>query len=91
MAEHSTHSPRKATPPAFCNKIVNKGQLKSLVHWAFTHYGTARTAEMADHLKDLGFKYATKAGVIPGTEPVKNSKMKWFAIFAPITPSTRFI
>lgn len=63
MAERSNHSPREATPPAFCNKIVNKGQLKSLVHWAFTHYGTARTAEMADHLKDLGFKYATKAGV----------------------------
>lgn len=63
MAEHSTHSHREATPPTFCNRIVNKGQLKSLVHWAFTHYGTARTAEMADHLKDLGFRYATKAGV----------------------------
>ncbi|NJM64200.1 MAG: DNA-directed RNA polymerase subunit beta' [Acaryochloris sp. RU_4_1] len=63
MAEHSSHPHREAIPPVFCNRIVNKGQLKSLVHWAFTHYGTARTAEMADHLKDLGFRYATKAGV----------------------------
>lgn len=54
----------KQTPTAiFRNRIVDKGQLKQLVAWAFTHYGTARTAEMADHLKDLGFRYATKAGV----------------------------
>jgi len=47
----------------FRNRVVNKGQLKQLIAWAFTHYGTARTAEMADQLKDLGFRYATKAGV----------------------------
>ncbi|HEY9828319.1 MAG TPA: DNA-directed RNA polymerase subunit beta' [Stenomitos sp.] len=51
------------TPPVFCNRVVNKGELKSLMGWAFTHYGTARTAEMADNLKDLGFRYATRAGV----------------------------
>lgn len=60
----AAHSPKhQETSPTFCNRIVNKGQLKSLIHWAFTHYGTARTAELADHLKDLGFRYATKAGV----------------------------
>ncbi len=51
------------TPPVFCNQVVNKGRLKRLIGWSFTHYGTARTAEMADNLKDLGFRYATKAGV----------------------------
>ncbi|WP_016950768.1 DNA-directed RNA polymerase subunit beta'' [Anabaena sp. PCC 7108] len=47
----------------FRNVVVNKGQLRNLISWAFTHYGTARTAVMADKLKDLGFRYATKAGV----------------------------
>ncbi len=47
----------------FRNRVVDKGQLKNLISWAFTNYGTARTAEMADRLKDLGFRYATRAGV----------------------------
>ncbi len=45
------------------NRVVDKGQLRDLISWAFTHYGTARTAVMADKLKDLGFRYATLAGV----------------------------
>jgi DNA-directed RNA polymerase subunit beta' len=47
----------------FRNRVVDKGQLRNLISWAFTNYGTARTAVMADKLKDLGFRYATKAGV----------------------------
>ncbi|HEY9873782.1 MAG TPA: DNA-directed RNA polymerase subunit beta', partial [Candidatus Obscuribacterales bacterium] len=47
----------------FHNRVVDKGQLKKLVSWAFSKYGSARTAQMADLLKDLGFRYATKAGV----------------------------
>jgi DNA-directed RNA polymerase subunit beta' len=47
----------------FRNRVVDKGQLRKLISWAFTHYGTARTAVMADKLKDLGFRYATRAGV----------------------------
>ncbi|NEP75820.1 MAG: DNA-directed RNA polymerase subunit beta' [Okeania sp. SIO2G4] len=47
----------------FRNRVINKGQLKKLISWSFNNYGTARTADMADKLKDLGFRYATKAGV----------------------------
>ncbi|WP_414574539.1 DNA-directed RNA polymerase subunit beta'' [Anabaena sp. CCY 9402-a] len=47
----------------FRNRVVDKGQLRNLISWAFTHHGTARTAVMADKLKDLGFRYATRAGV----------------------------
>jgi DNA-directed RNA polymerase subunit beta' len=47
----------------FRNRVVDKGQLRNLIAWAFVNYGTARTAVMADKLKDLGFRYATKAGV----------------------------
>ncbi|NEO44637.1 MAG: DNA-directed RNA polymerase subunit beta'', partial [Moorea sp. SIO4A3] len=47
----------------FYNQIVDKGRLKKLISWAYTKYGSARTAQMADKLKDLGFRYATQAGV----------------------------
>jgi DNA-directed RNA polymerase subunit beta' len=47
----------------FYNHIVDKGRLKKLIAWAYRNYGSARCAQMADELKDLGFRYATKAGV----------------------------
>ncbi|MBS3030603.1 MAG: DNA-directed RNA polymerase subunit beta'' [Dolichospermum sp. DET50] len=51
------------TKAVFRNLVVNKSKLRDLISWSFTHYGTARTAVMADKLKELGFRYATKAGV----------------------------
>lgn len=47
----------------FYNHIVDKGRLKKLMAWAYRQYGSARCAQMADDLKDLGFRFATKAGV----------------------------
>jgi len=47
----------------FHNRVVDKGQLKKLVAWAFTNYGSARSAQIADQLKELGFRFATRAGV----------------------------
>ncbi len=47
----------------FRNRVINKKQLQNLVAWAFTNYGTARTANLADEIKELGFRYATRAGV----------------------------
>ena len=51
------------TKAVFRNLVVNKAKLRDLISWSFTHYGTARTAVMADKLKELGFRYATRAGV----------------------------
>ena len=50
-------------PVVFRNRVIDKKQLKNLVSWSFEHYGTARTAQMADEIKGLGFKYATQAGI----------------------------
>ncbi len=63
MAEQPLNSTQKAPTAIFRNRIVDKSQLKALIAWAFTNYGTARTAQMADELKDLGFRYATRAGI----------------------------
>src|ERR1700733_1686281 len=56
-------STKKEEPLAFINKTVDKKQLASLLAEVYERYGTARTAELANSLKDLGFMFATKAGV----------------------------
>ncbi|MGD1948070.1 MAG: DNA-directed RNA polymerase subunit beta' [Leptolyngbyaceae cyanobacterium] len=53
----------QASTIIFRNRIIDKKQLKNLISWSFDNYGTARTAAMADEIKSLGFKYATRAGV----------------------------
>lgn len=62
MTEQSSIQ-RSEKPVVFRNRVIDKKQLRRLIAWAFTHYGTARTAQVADELKDLGFKFATRAGV----------------------------
>jgi DNA-directed RNA polymerase subunit beta' len=47
----------------FHNRVIDKKQLKKLISWVFSNYGTAATAKIADEIKDLGFHYATRAGV----------------------------
>jgi DNA-directed RNA polymerase subunit beta' len=59
----STDSPEETKPQRFINRTIDKGQLKKLIAWAFTHYGTTSAANVADQLKALGFRYATQAGV----------------------------
>jgi DNA-directed RNA polymerase subunit beta' len=47
----------------FYNYTVDKNRLKKLMAWTFQHHGSARCAQMADDLKDLGFRFATRAGI----------------------------
>lgn len=55
----------------FRNRIIDKKQLKNLIAWSFTNFGTARTAQMADEIKGLGFRYATRAGVSISVEDLQ--------------------
>jgi len=61
----------ESRPVVFRNRVIDKKQLKNLVSWSFEHYGTARTAQMADEIKGLGFKYATRAGVSISVEDLE--------------------
>jgi DNA-directed RNA polymerase subunit beta' len=47
----------------FLNKIMNKKELNSLLSGIYDDFGGAKTGMVANSLKDLGFKYATLAGV----------------------------
>ncbi|MEL7083467.1 MAG: DNA-directed RNA polymerase subunit beta' [Cyanobacteria bacterium J06597_1] len=68
---HQLRHNETAEKPTFRNTIVDKRGLKKLISWAFAEYGTARTAQMADELKGLGFRYATKAGVSISVEDLE--------------------
>ena len=57
--------------PKFTNKVIDKKELKKLMSWAFSNYGTGRSSYMADKLKELGFHYATKAGISLSVEDLK--------------------
>jgi DNA-directed RNA polymerase subunit beta' len=57
--------------PKFTNKTIDKKELKKLMAWAFSNYGTGRASYLADKLKDLGFHYATKAGLSLSVEDLR--------------------
>ncbi len=45
------------------NKVMNKKELANLIDYCYRSCGDKTTVVLADRLKDLGFKYATKAGI----------------------------
>lgn len=61
MSTVMSKNPKKT--PEFINKVVDKKTLNKLLAKIYHDYGTSKTAFLADSLKNLGFKYATKAGV----------------------------
>ncbi len=50
----------------FQDEAMTKKKLNQALSSAYQKYGQEVTAEIADHLKDLGFHYATKSGLSVG-------------------------
>jgi DNA-directed RNA polymerase subunit beta' len=55
----------------FKNYPMKKENLKQIIGECFKEYGRAKTAELADEIKRLGFAYATKVGVTIAISDVK--------------------
>ncbi|MBN1458510.1 MAG: DNA-directed RNA polymerase subunit beta' [Armatimonadetes bacterium] len=55
----------EALPPKLrhVSRVVDQGELSRLVRECYRHYGTARTVQLVDDLKTLGFQFATIAGI----------------------------
>ena len=53
------------------NLLISKKQLKQLLSWSFTKYDSMQACSLADELKYLGFKYASKAGISISIEDLK--------------------
>jgi len=50
------------------DEAMTKKRLQKVMAAVYQKYGQARTAEIADNLKDLGFRYATMSGISMGME-----------------------
>jgi DNA-directed RNA polymerase subunit beta' len=58
------------------NSLVGKKQLKQILSWSFTKYGSIQACLLADKLKNLGFKYATQAGISISIEDLRVPDVK---------------
>ena len=57
-------------------KPFAKGDLESIIAQVFKRYKTTETSMFLDRLKDLGFKYSTKAGITIAVSDIITSKNK---------------
>ena len=56
---------------SFFNGCFDKGRLKSLISWSLINCGEQFTIELVENLKDVGFEYATQAGVSLSLDDLK--------------------
>ena len=70
--------PIKKKPPAvdYLNSIVSKKELSNLILQVYADYGTAKAALLANALKNLGFKYATLAGITVSIDDLEVPEIK---------------
>ncbi|RJQ55317.1 MAG: DNA-directed RNA polymerase subunit beta' [Actinobacteria bacterium] len=61
----------------FVNHEVNKKELAQIVEECAARYSTNETAGLLDKIKELGFHYATKAGITIGIEDIEIPPNKW--------------
>jgi DNA-directed RNA polymerase subunit beta' len=52
----------------FINGLLKKKGLTQLVQYCYLHFGLQTTVQMLDRIKDLGFLYATRAGISIGID-----------------------
>ncbi len=62
MATITPECSKKKKHVEFINKVMNKKALNQLLSQVYLEWGGAKTAELANNLKNLGYKYATKSG-----------------------------
>lgn len=53
----------EVVPFSLVNKELSKKELAFLIDYTYRHGGTKETVILADRLKDLGYEYATRAGI----------------------------
>lgn len=65
----------------FRNQVIDKKQLKQIMSWAFSDFKVMKASYLANKLKDIGFQYATQAGLSISIEdlrvpPIKSNLIK---------------
>ena len=66
------HDPKKEHDATFfLNYSFDKNRLKALILWSLTNNGEKATLDLVEKLKNIGFEYATKAGISLGIDDLK--------------------
>jgi len=65
----------------FFNQCFDKGRLKNFVLWFLKNYGQNKTVKLVEQLKNIGFEYASKAGISLGIDDLKIPYKKSELIF----------
>jgi DNA-directed RNA polymerase subunit beta' len=60
----------------FINEVVDKSSLKQLITRCIKTLGNEQAAAVADNLKQLGFRYATKSGITIGVSDLRVPREK---------------
>lgn len=74
MSTLMSKNPKKSLE--FINQVVDKKGLNKLLSKIYLEHGTSKTAYLADSLKNLGFKYATRAGTTISIDDLKIPEVK---------------
>jgi hypothetical protein len=61
----------------FWNQTFDKSRLKNFVLWFLIKHGEHKTVQLVEELKNIGFEYATKAGISLGIEDLKIPTKKY--------------
>jgi DNA-directed RNA polymerase subunit beta' len=58
------------------NKIINKNEIKKILSWFINNYGSIKSINLIEKLKETGFDFSTYSGISLGIEDLKipNSK-----------------
>ncbi len=65
----------------FFNYSLNKNKLKTLLLWCIINYGQYNMLNLAENLKEIGFYYATEAGISLGIDDLKTISSKYNLIY----------
>jgi DNA-directed RNA polymerase subunit beta' len=60
----------------FRNRVIDKKELKKIMSWAFNDFGIMKASFLANKLKDIGFEYATQAGLSISIEDLRVPPIK---------------
>lgn len=64
------------TEMGYLNELLTKKRLRQIIGQCFRSAGLDKTTEFLDHLKELGFKFATKGGLSVSIQDVKIPDLK---------------
>jgi RNA polymerase Rpb1, domain 5/RNA polymerase Rpb1, domain 4/RNA polymerase Rpb1, domain 3 len=64
----------------FYNQVMDKSAMRQLIGRLITYLGTECTAKILDHIKTLGFRYATQAGISLGIDDLLTTPSKTWLI-----------